>query len=592
MRDAILQELSIDNVMKHTRYLADELPERYSGNVNEHKAAAYLEQALKAAGIPVTLHEFTGYTSLPVHSRLQILSPEKKEIPSVPFMNIPKTPPEGIEGELVDVRSGGEDDLQGKDIRGKIILAESSYSPARQEKIRLATARGAAGALVAHWGLEEPRLMVRGNAKAVWGNPTPETMHQMPRIPALGITKADLSMFRHLLSRGPVRVNLTAEVDCGWKRLILPIGKIEGSGDDAVQFLILGGHYDAWGNGATDNANGNALVLEVARVLYKHRHRLNRGLWICFWSGHEAGTMAASSWLVDRFWDELRDHCLAYFNVDSPGMKGTERYTIYISPELAEFTAGVAREMVAEEPDVQRLARTGDQSFFGIGIPAMNARSMFAPAEVQKMANATLGWWNHGYPCHDTVDKVDPKVMAKDMRVIAATAYEICTRPVLPMTFVRMADEMISRLEELSASAGKELQLGPVKESAKNFGSQAQKLESIRKGLEGRIPKGETALSPEEEQKARRVNQLSLRLSRILTHVFASVAGRYGQDPYGMTNLRTRFPGLYYAPQLSKLNSLSDEYHLFLNGCLRERNRVSDALQDAIHAVEIVLSEK
>jgi hypothetical protein len=208
------------------------------------------------------------------------------------------------------------------------------------------------------------------------------------------------------------------------------------------------------------------------------------------------------------------------------------------------------------------------------------------------MANATLGWWNHGYPCHDTVDKVDPKVMAKDMRVIAATAYEICTRPVLPMTFVRMADEMISRLEELSASAGKELQLGPVKESAKNFGSQAQKLESIRKGLEGRIPKGETALSPEEEQKARRVNQLSLRLSRILTHVFASVAGRYGQDPYGMTNLRTRFPGLYYAPQLSKLNSLSDEYHLFLNGCLRERNRVSDALQDAIHAVEIVLSEK
>lgn len=592
MRDAILQELSIDNVMKHTRYLADELPERYSGNVNEHKAAAYLEQALKAAGIPVTLHEFTGYTSLPVHSRLQILSPEKKEIPSVPFMNIPKTPPEGIEGELVDVRSGGEDDLQGKDIRGKIILAESSYSPARQEKIRLATARGAAGALVAHWGLEEPRLMVRGNAKAVWGNPTPETMHQMPRIPALGITKADLSMFRHLLSRGPVRVNLTAEVDCGWKRLILPIGKIEGSGDDAVQFLILGGHYDAWGNGATDNANGNALVLEVARVLYKHRHRLNRGIWICFWSGHEAGTMAASSWLVDRFWDELRDHCLAYFNVDSPGMKGTERYTIYISPELAEFTAGVAREMVAEEPDVQRLARTGDQSFFGIGIPAMNARSMFAPAEVQKMANATLGWWNHGYPCHDTVDKVDPKVMAKDMRVIAATAYEICTRPVLPMTFVRMADEMISRLEELSASAGKELQLGPVKESAKNFGSQAQKLESIRKGLEGRIPKGETALSPEEEQKARRVNQLSLRLSRILTHVFASVAGRYGQDPYGMTNLRTRFPGLYYAPQLSKLNSLSDEYHLFLNGCLRERNRVSDALQDAIHAVEIVLSEK
>ena len=52
MRDTILNELSINNVMKHTRYLADELPERYSGNANEQKAAAYLEQALKTAGTP------------------------------------------------------------------------------------------------------------------------------------------------------------------------------------------------------------------------------------------------------------------------------------------------------------------------------------------------------------------------------------------------------------------------------------------------------------------------------------------------------------------------------------------------------------
>ena len=591
MRDTILNELSIDKVMKHTRYLADELPDRYSGNANEGKAAAYLEQALKSAGIPTTLHEFAGYASLPVDSRLRVLAPEERELPSIPFMNIPNTPPQGIEGEVVDVLSGGEDDLRDKDVRGKIILAESSYSPARQEKIRLATARGAAGALVAHWGLEEPRLMVRGNAKAVWGNPTPETMHLMPKIPALGITKADLTLLRQLLSRGPVRVNITARVDCSWKRLTLPVGRIEGSGDDGDQFLILGGHYDAWGNGATDNANGNGLVLEVARVFHKHRQRLNRGLWICFWSGHEAGTMAASTWLADYFWDELRDRCLAYFNVDSPGMRGTQRYTIYISPELADFTAGVAREILAEEPEVQRLARTGDQSFFGIGLPAMNARSMFSPEEVRRMANATLGWWNHGFPCHDTVDKVDPKILAKDMSVIAATAYELCTRPVLPMNFLRVADEMIARLEELNASTGERLKLRPLLETAREFRSRAQKLESVRRNLEERTAPGETGLPSERRQQVRRINQLLLRLSRILTHAFASVAGRYGQDPYGMTNLRTRFPGLYYAPRLSALSPDSDEYHLFLSGCRRDRNRISDALQEALRCVEMELSQ-
>jgi Iap family predicted aminopeptidase len=590
MRDTILNELSIDNVMKHTRYLSDELPERFSGNANERKAAAYLEQTMKAAGIPARLYEYGGYASLPVDSRLCVLTPEKRELPSIPFMNIPDTSPEGIEGELVDVRSGGEDDLRGKDVRGKIVLAESSYSPARQEKVRLATASGASGALIAHWGLEEPRLMVRGNAKAVWGNPTPETMHQMPKIPALGITKADLAYLRQLLSRGPVRVNFTARVDCGWKKLLLPVGRIEGSGDEADQFLILGGHYDAWGNGATDNANGNGLVLEVARVLQKHRDKLNRGLWICFWSGHEAGTMAGSTWLVDTFWDELRDRGLAYFNVDSPGMKGTQRYTIYISPELADFTAGVIREVLAEEPDVQRLARTGDQSFFGVGLPAMSARSMFSPEEVRKMANATLGWWNHGFPCHDTMDKVDPKILAKDMRGIAATAYELCTRPVLPMNFLRMADEMGARLEELNASAGERLRLGPLQEKAREFRSQSQKLESARRNLEGRFPKGGGGIPSDLRPPVRRMNRLLLRLSRILTSPLASVAGRYGQDPYGLTSLKNRFPGLYYAPRLSKLSPDSDEYQLVLNGCLRDRNRVSDALHEALQSMETEFS--
>jgi Iap family predicted aminopeptidase len=584
-----LNELSIDNVMKHTRYLADELPERFSGNVNEQKAAAYLEQAMKAAGISARLHEYGGYASLPVDSRLRVLTPEARELPSIPFMNIPNTPPEGIEGDLVDVRSGGEDDLRGKDVRGKIVLAESSYSPARQEKVRLATASGASGALIAHWGLEEPRLMVRGNAKAVWGNPTPETMPQMPKIPALGITKADLAYLRQLLSRGPVRANFTARVDCGWKKLLLPVGRIEGSGDEADQFLILGGHYDAWGNGATDNANGNGLVLEVARVLQKHRDKLNRGLWICFWSGHEAGTMAGSTWLADNFWDELRDLGLAYFNVDSPGMKGTRRYTIYIAPELADFTAGVIREVLDEEPDVQRLARTGDQSFFGVGLPAMNARSMFGPEEVRKMANATLGWWNHGFPCHDTMDKVDPRIMAKDMRGIAATAYEICTRPVLPMSFLRTADEMAARLEELNASAGERLRLGALQEKAREFCTRAQKLESARRNLEERISKRGTAIPADLRPQVLRMNRLLLRLSRILTHAFASVAGRYGQDPYGLTNLKTRFPGMYYAPELSKRSPDSDEYHLLLNGCLRDRNRVSDALQEALLSMETEL---
>lgn len=588
MREAILNELSINNVMKHTEYLANELPDRYSGNLNERKAAAYLEENLTSAGIPVTVHEFSGYASLPVDSNLQVLTPEAFEIQTVPFMNIPNTPPEGIEAELVDVGPCSEEDLAGKNVSGKVIMAESSYSPPRQEKIRLATERGAVGALIAHWGIEEPPLMVRGNAKAIWGNPTPETMEKMPKIAALGITKNDLNRLRVLLSRSPVRVRLYGQVDCGWKKLLLPVGKIAGSGDDAEQFIILGGHYDAYGNGATDNANGNGLILEVARVLQKHRDRLNRSLWVCFWSGHETGTMPASTWLIDNFWDELRDQCLAYFNVDSPGMKGTQRYTIYISPELRDFASGVARNVLSEEPDCQKLQRTGDQSFFGIGIPAMNSRTMFSPEEIRKMANATLGWWNHGHPCHDTMDKVDPEMMKKNMRAVAATAYEICTRAVLPINFIPTADEMVGRLNDLNTAAGTEIKLSSLLKAAENLRLKVEELESVRRDLEKQtIPSGK--LDPKLTHNIQQINGLLIRLSRTITPAFASVAGRYGQDPYGLTHLKSRFPGLYNASFLAGADKESDAHCLLLTEYMRQRNRIADCLNESLWHVDRVL---
>jgi hypothetical protein len=403
----------------------------------------------------------------------------------------------------------------------------------------------------------------------------------MPRIPAVGITKADLGLLRRFLLRGPVRVNLTARVDSGWKKLLLPVARIPGSGDDAGQFIILGGHYDAYGNGATDNANGNGLALEIARVLNQHRQELNRGLWVCFWCGHETGTMAGSSWLVDQFWDELRDQCLAYFNVDSPGMKGTERYTLYTSPELAEFAAGVARQVLHEEPDVQRLPHVGDQSFFGIGVPALSARTMFSPEEIRRMANANLGWWNHGYLSHDTLDKIDPVMMLKNLRAVAATVHEICSTAVIPYSFIRTAGEMAERLKELNP-IGELLRLGPLNEAVQDFRSRSEKLESVCRSLEA---KG-AGIGPDEKEPVRRLNRVLLRLSRIISPVFTSVAGRYGYDPYGLTNLKTRFPGLYYAPRLAGLNPDSDEYHLLLTGCLRERNRIADALKEALRETE------
>jgi len=45
------------------------------------------------------------------------------------------------------------------------------------------------------------------------------------------------------------------------------------------QFLLLGGHMDSWpGPQATDNAAGDACIMELSRVFQNHRDELPRGV--------------------------------------------------------------------------------------------------------------------------------------------------------------------------------------------------------------------------------------------------------------------------------------------------------------------------
>ncbi len=66
--------------------------------------------------------------------------------------------------------------------------------------------------------------------------------------------------------------------------------------------MLIAGHFDSWHLGATDNATGNVACLELARVLYAQRDRLQRGVRIAWWPGHSNGRYTGSTWYVDHHW--------------------------------------------------------------------------------------------------------------------------------------------------------------------------------------------------------------------------------------------------------------------------------------------------
>src|SRR5436190_1143155 len=478
MLEQILAELSVDNIRAHVKHIIETMPSRLAGTPNAARMAAYSDAQIKAAGLSSRIETIPGLVSFPREAELTILSPEQTTLPANTFGHSLETPQEGLTGELVYVGSGHLADYDGKDVAGKITLSELSYSPGRHEKQRIAALMGSTAQIMRNWGHPENASLPLGSVKPAWGNPTPETFKtEMPTIPCIGISRTAGGYLLDELTKGPVRVRLRTNVENGWRDLQMTIGELPA--DAGEDFVLIGGHQDGWyGEGAPDNAAGNACMLELARVFARYRDQLKRGLVFGFWTAHETGTMVGSSWFADRNWDRVREHAVAYMMIDQPGMLGTTRWSSHSTVELRSFHQAVeGRTLRNRVAEWHKAPKTGDSSFFGAGIPTFWAEGGFTPEELQATANATCGWWHHSL--ESTFDKMDWDWMAEHIRIYGAYLWELCTAPILPFEFVNVADQFGNRIGELAA-AGSPVGVDSLAAHADALKLAAQRLENIK----------------------------------------------------------------------------------------------------------------
>ena len=573
MLEQILSELSVDNIRSHVKHIVETMPSRLAGTPNAARMAAYSAEQMSAAGVTARIETIPGLVSFPREAELTILSPEEKILPANTFGHSIETSPDGLSGELVYVGSGHFSDYDGKDVTGKITLSELSYSPGRHEKQRIAGIMGSTAQIMRNWGFPENTALPLGSVKPAWGNPTPETIKtEMPTMPCIGISRSAGGYLLDLLAKGEVRVRLRTHVENGWRDLQMTIGELGARSED---FVLIGGHQDGWyGEGAPDNAAGNACMLELARVFARHRDRLRRGLVFGFWTAHETGTMVGSSWFADRNWDRVRENAVAYMMIDQPGMLGTSRWSAHSTAELRSFHQGVEGRMLRNRiAEWHKAPKTGDSSFFGAGIPTFWAEGGFTPEELDATANATCGWWHHSL--ESTFDKIDWDWMADHIRIYGAYLWELCTAPILPFEFVSVADQFRSRIGEL-AEAGRSVGLDSLAGHADALKLAAQQLdETVRRWNEKYRADAVTNEAP-----AIVLNTCIKRLSRLLLPMVSTAKGTYGHDTFSYTPQSTLIPCLYDIPKLSRSEEGPERWQLETQ-LVRERNRVSDALIDA-----------
>jgi hypothetical protein len=268
--EVVISEVSAERIRKDVECIVRELPYRAAGSENGRRMAEYSRDPLQAAGLTeVVVHELPAIVSFPEHAEFRVEAPTELAIQANTLGHSLLTPEDGIRGELVYVGSGAYSDYQGRDVRGKIILTELSYAPARHKKQRIAGQLGAIGAVMMNWGPPDNTAVPFGSVKPVWGNPTPENYKiEMPTLPCIGIARTAGLKLKEMCAAGPVHVWFRTHVENGWRPVQITLGRLPAPphSPEAGDFILVGGHQDSWfGEAATDNAAGN-------RSAGHHRH--------------------------------------------------------------------------------------------------------------------------------------------------------------------------------------------------------------------------------------------------------------------------------------------------------------------------------
>lgn len=580
--DDIRAALSVDRVRDHVTHITETIPSRLAGSDNARRMAAYSAAQIDSAGLDGEVHTIPGMVSFPEPGAVMVLSPETRTIAANTLGHSPNTPEGGLDGTLVYVGAGGYEHYDGKDVRGKIILCELSYIPGRHEKQRIAAEKGAIGCVMMNWGPPDNPVLPFGSVKPAWGNPTVETVEkEMPVLPCVGIARTDGLALKALCEAGEARIRMTALAGSEWRDVDFTTGLLRGQGDD---FAVVGGHQDSWpGPQATDNAAGNAVMYELARVFAPHADALRRGILFGFWIGHETGTMIGSSWYVDRNWHWLRDHAVGYVQIDQPACVGTSIWGSGSAKEMKRFHQEVENRECGDIPvHWNRVRKTGDSSFFGLGVPMIYAHTHFTQEELDRTAVATLGWWHHSV--ENTMDKLDWGLMDVHLRVYAGYLWELCTAPIIPYEFVSVADQIIERLNEL-APAGDSIGLEVAATEAAHLRTAAAALDKAAVAWQARYRAGET----EDEGPAILLNDCIKSLSRRLLAIVSTARGPYRQDPYSFTPQNSVIPALYDLPRLAGM-APGEERWMLEAWLVQQRNRIVDALADSRRTIDATLA--
>ena len=541
-------------------------------------AAGQIIARLGALGVPVTVHEPEIYLSLPGKARVEV---EGKSFRAKPLA-MSRSVPDGLTAPLAYVATAFDPNTDqvitgpsvgdtSSDLRGKLVLA---HGFGMSSMARHFEERGALGLIAVHPG-KNPHW---GICSTVWGTPD---LRDLPRKPAFVVVSVSHEDGLALIdkARAGGSATITADLEEGWYASPIPVVTIPGT-EEPESFVLLHGHYDSWDVGVGDNAVGNATLLEIARVLWKHRASLKRSVRIAWWPGHSTGRYASSTWFADHYAIDLYEHCIAQVNCDSPGCRwATEYIDISWMSETAEWAQSVIRGITGKESKGERPHQAGDYSFNNIGLSSyFMLLSTMPPGLRQEKGYYVVGGCGGNIAWHteeDTLEIADRDILLTDIKIYLAAVAGAANAPVAPFDFRRTVEEFGRTLARYESAGGGEF----------SFDASRTALTELAASLE-RFATHCAAISAHgvRDPRVKRANAAIRRLARLLVPVNFTTGPTFFHDP------AETIPPLPDLSPAELLGKAPDARRGFIKTHLtRGQNRLVAALRDARREVDGVI---
>lgn len=550
--DLIPNALDIQRIMTDLQYIGT--LQRYSGSNDGEKTVDFIVERMQSSGVAVERMHYDMYRSLPLTATVELENgAQSKKYNATPYVYSGKA--KSLRSQVVFDESSEcrdacihESDLKYDNFKGKIILTyNNTFAFAKK-----AYKAGAVG-ILSIWRADIPH---HGTLGGVWGTPEIEDIESnYPYIPFVELIKSDGEELKLLLTRGEVYITLDVEMDNSIVESSMPIATIKGKSD---KYVLVSGHYDSWYEGATDNGVANASMIELARVLQEHKSELHRTVVLAWWSGHSDGRYSGSTWYYDQYWKDLFDNCVAHINMDICGCKGSDLVGLNTSMlEGKNFDQKFLSEFNQSEPmEPIPMARFADQTFWGANVPFAIMPKFTRNVD---SGEAIFDWW---HTKQDTLDKVDPDIVLRDIKVISKLAAIFATVNPLPADLSGFVDLMEMRLKTIENALCADFDLSPVY-------PYLLKIKEVLKVLE------------EAVKNHNQTDDIIIRVGGELTRLMYTYSSRYHHDHAVEQQL---FPKLSIAMGKNAANMKADHYLALKTTFVRQRNRLIGQL---CHIVEV-----